>query len=171
MAAIAVKQGKMTLGDFILVNQFMLQLFLPLGFLGFVYREIKAALANIERLFDVLEQKAYLQAHSGEKTLSVIEGRIRFVDVDFAYSQGNDVLRQFSLDVVGGETVALVGASGVGKSTVSKLLFRFYDPAAGAIEIDGIDIRSFDLESLRRNIAVVPQDCVLFNDSLLVNIR
>ncbi len=165
MAAISVEQGSMTLGDFILVNQFMIQLFLPLGFLGFVYREIKASLANIERLFEVLEQKANLQAYSGEKTLSVVEGRIRFNGVDFAYSKGKDVLQQFNLDIAGGETVALVGASGAGKSTICKLLFRFYDPVDGAIEIDGIDIRSFCLESLRRNIAVVPQD------SLRENIR
>ncbi len=171
MAAISVEQGRMTLGDFILVNQFMIQLFLPLGFLGFVYREIKASLANIERLFEVLEQKANLQAYSGEKTLSVVKGRIKFNGVDFAYSKGKDVLQQFSLDIAGGETVALVGASGAGKSTICKLLFRFYDPVDGAIEIDGIDIRYFCLESLRRNIAVVPQDCVLFNDSLRENIR
>ena len=171
MAAMAVNTGTMTLGDFILVNQFMLQLFMPLGFLGFVYREIKAALANIERLFDVLEEAPSLQPAPVDKTLTVTEGRVRFVDVGFAYASGNPVLKQLNMTIAGGETVALVGASGAGKSTVSKLLFRFYDSTAGAIEIDGTDIRSVSLESVRRAIAVVPQDCVLFNDSLRENIR
>ncbi len=171
MAAMAVNTGTMTLGDFILVNQFMLQLFMPLGFLGFVYREIKAALANIERLFGVLEEAPSLQPAPVDKTLTVTEGRVRFVDVGFAYASGNTVLKQLNMTIAGGETVALVGASGAGKSTVSKLLFRFYDPTAGAIEIDGTDIRSVSLESVRRAIAVVPQDCVLFNDSLRENIR
>jgi len=171
MAAMAVDAGTMTLGDFILVNQFMLQLFMPLGFLGFVYREIKAALANIERLFGVLEETQSLQPAPLDKTLTVTEGRIRFADVGFAYASGNPVLQQFNMTIAGGETVALVGASGAGKSTVSKLLFRFYDPTEGAIEIDGTDIRAVSLDSVRRAIAVVPQDCVLFNDSLRENIR
>ena len=171
MAAMAVDAGTMTLGDFILVNQFMLQLFMPLGFLGFVYREIKAALANIERLFGVLAETQSLQPAPLDKTLTVTEGRIRFADVGFAYASGNPVLQQFNMTIAGGETVALVGASGAGKSTVSKLLFRFYDPTEGAIEIDGTDIRAVSLDSVRRAIAVVPQDCVLFNDSLRENIR
>ena len=171
MAAMAVHAGSMTLGDFILVNQFMLQLFMPLGFLGFVYREIKAALANIERLFGVLEESPSLQPAPLDKVLSVSAGRIRFANVGFAYAPGNPVLQHLNLNIAGGETVALVGASGAGKSTVSKLLFRFYDPTEGAIEIDGTDIRSVSLDSVRRAIAVVPQDCVLFNDSLRENVR
>jgi len=171
MAAMAVHAGSMTLGDFILVNQFMLQLFMPLGFLGFVYREIKAALANIERLFGVLEEPPSLQPAPLDKVLSVSAGRIRFANVGFAYAPGNPVLQHLNLNIAGGETVALVGASGAGKSTVSKLLFRFYDPTEGAIEIDGTDIRSVSLDSVRRAIAVVPQDCVLFNDSLRENVR
>ena len=171
MAAMAVDAGTMTLGDFILVNQFMLQLFMPLGFLGFVYREIKAALANIERLFGVLAETPSLQPAPLDKTLVVTEGQIRFADVEFAYASGNPVLKKLNMTIAGGETVALVGASGAGKSTVSKLLFRFYDPTAGAIEIDGTDIRTVTLDSVRRAIAVVPQDCVLFNDSLRENIR
>ena len=171
MAAVSVNQGTMTLGDFILVNQFMLQLFMPLGFLGFVYREIKGAMANIERLFGVLEQAPSLAPAPTDKTLSVTEGRIRFADVGFAYAPGNPVLQAFNMTITGGETVALVGASGAGKSTLSKLLFRFYDPTEGAVEIDGTDIRSVSLDSVRRGIAVVPQDCVLFNDSLRENIR
>ena len=171
MAAVSVNQGSMTLGDFILVNQFMLQLFMPLGFLGFVYREIKGAMANIERLFGVLEQAPSLVPAPTDKTLSVTEGRIRFADVGFAYAPGNPVLQAFNMTIAGGETVALVGASGAGKSTVVKLLFRFYDPTGGAIEIDGQDIRGVTQQSLRRAIAIVPQDCVLFSDSLLENIR
>mgnify|MGYP001235311355 FL=1 len=171
MAAVSVNKGTMTLGDFILVNQFMLQLFMPLGFLGFVYREIKGAMANIERLFGVLEETPSLSPAPTDKTLTVTEGRIRFADVGFAYAPGNPVLKQFNMTVAGGETVALVGASGAGKSTLSKLLFRFYDPTEGAVEIDGTDIRSVSLDSVRRAIAVVPQDCVLFNDSLCENIR
>ena len=171
MAAVSVNQGSMTLGDFILVNQFMLQLFMPLGFLGFVYREIKGAMANIERLFGVLQETASLAPAPTDKTLTVTEGRIRFADVGFAYASGNPVLQQFNMTIAGGEAVALVGASGVGKSTLSKLLFRFYDPTEGAVEIDGTDIRSVSLDSVRRAIAVVPQDCVLFNDTLRENIR
>ena len=171
MAAVSVNKGTMTLGDFILVNQFMLQLFMPLGFLGFVYREIKGAMANIERLFGVLEETPSLSPAPTDKTLIVTEGRIRFADVGFAYAPGNPVPKQFNMTVAGGETVALVGASGAGKSTLSKLLFRFYDPTEGAVEIDGTDIRSVSLDSVRRAIAVVPQDCVLFNDSLCENIR
>ena len=171
MAAVSVNKGTMTLGDFILVNQFMLQLFMPLGFLGFVYREIKGAMANIERLFGVLEETPSLSPAPTDKTLTVTEGRIRFADVGFAYAPGNPVLKQFNMTIAGGETVALVGASGAGKSTLSKLLFRFYDPTEGAVEIDGTDIRSVSLDSVRRAIAVVPQDCVLFNDSLRENIR
>ena len=171
MAAVSVNQGSMTLGDFILVNQFMLQLFMPLGFLGFVYREIKGAMANIERLFGVLEETPSLAPAPTDKTLAVTEGQIRFADVGFAYAPGNPVLKQFNMTIAGGETVALVGASGAGKSTLSKLLFRFYDPTEGAVEIDGTDIRSVSLDSVRRAIAVVPQDCVLFNDTLRENIR
>ena len=171
IAAVSVNQGSMSLGDFILVNQFMLQLFMPLGFLGFVYREIKGAMANIERLFAVLEETPSLQPAPSDKTLMVTEGRIRFTEVGFAYTLGNPVLQKFNLEIAGGETVALVGASGAGKSTLSKLLFRFYDPTQGAVEIDGTDIRSVDLDSVRRAIAVVPQDCVLFNDTLRENIR
>jgi ABC-type transport system involved in Fe-S cluster assembly fused permease/ATPase subunit len=171
MAAVSVNQGTMTLGDFILVNQFMLQLFMPLGFLGFVYREIKGAMANIERLFGVLEQTPLLALAPTDKNLSVTEGRIRFAEVGFAYAAGNPVLQAFNMTIAGGETVALVGASGAGKSTLSKLLFRFYDPTEGAVEIDGTNIRSVSLDSVRRAIAVVPQDCVLFNDSLRENIR
>ena len=171
MAALSVGAGDMSLGDFILINQFMLQLFLPLGFLGFVYREIKAALANIERLFKVLEEQPRISPHSGAPDLALSAGDIQFRQIEFAYRESEKVLKGFNLHIKGGQTVALVGVSGAGKSTVSKLLFRFYDPTQGVISIDGTDIREINLPSLRHAIAVVPQDCVLFNDSLRENIR
>ena len=171
MAALSVGAGDMSLGDFILINQFMLQLFLPLGFLGFVYREIKAALANIERLFRVLEERPRIAPHSAAPDLALSAGDIQFSHIEFAYRESEKVLENFNLQIKGGQTVALVGVSGAGKSTVSKLLFRFYDPTQGVISIDGTDIKEINLPSLRQAIAVVPQDCVLFNDSLRENIR
>jgi ATP-binding cassette subfamily B protein len=171
MAALSVGAGDMSLGDFILINQFMLQLFLPLGFLGFVYREIKAALANIERLFKVLEERPRIAPHSAAPDLALSAGDIQFSHIEFAYRDSEKVLEDFNLHIKGGQTVALVGVSGAGKSTVSKLLFRFYDPTEGVIRIDGTDIKEINLASLRQAIAVVPQDCVLFNDSLRENIR
>lgn len=171
MAALSVSAGDMSLGDFILINQFMLQLFLPLGFLGFVYREIKAALANIERLFKVLEEQPRIDPRSTAPDLSLSAGDIQFSHIGFSYRDSEMVLNDFNLHIKGGQTVALVGVSGAGKSTVSKLLFRFYDPTQGVIKIDGTDIREINLSSLRKAIAVVPQDCVLFNDSLRENIR
>ena len=171
MAALSVQGGNMTLGDFVLINQFMLQLFIPLGFLGFVYREIKASLANIERLFLILDQQPAVTDKPDAGTLAVAAGAIEFQQVDFGYGQERQVLSELQFRIQGGETVALVGASGAGKSTVVKLLFRFYDPTGGAIEIDGQDIRGVTQQSLRRAIAIVPQDCVLFSDSLLENIR
>ena len=171
MAALSVGAGDMSLGDFILINQFMLQLFLPLGFLGFVYREIKAALANIERLFKVLEERPRIAPHSAAPDLALSAGDIQFSHIEFAYRESEKVLEDFNLHIKGGQTVALVGVSGAGKSTVSKLLFRFYDPTEGVIRIDGTDIKEINLPSLRQAIAVVPQDCVLFNDSLRENIR
>ena len=171
MAAWHVQDGQMTIGDFVLVNQFMLQLFMPLGFLGFVYREIKASLANIEKLFTLLDRAPKVSDSDNAGSLKVSAGRIQFSDITFGYNDDRDVLSGASFEVSGGETVAVVGASGAGKSTIVKLLFRFYDPDRGAIEIDGQDIRQVTQQSLRQNIAIVPQDCVLFNDSLRENIR
>jgi ABC-type transport system involved in Fe-S cluster assembly fused permease/ATPase subunit len=171
MAAWQVRGGVLTLGDFVLINQFMLQLFMPLGFLGFVYREIKASLANIERLFELLEEQPRVQDAPGAGTLAVAAGEISFEGLAFAYSPERSVLRGVSFRIGGGETVAVVGASGAGKSTLVKLLLRFYDPDAGRVCIDGVDIRTVTQQSLRRQIAIVPQDCVLFNDTLRENIR
>ena len=171
MATTGVRNGTMSLGDFVLINQFMLQLFIPLSFLGFVYREIKASLANIERLFGILDTPAGIEEKPEDPRLSIHTGTIAFKQVCFSYRKSQPVLRDLSFTVTGGQTVALVGASGAGKSTIVKLLFRFYDPEAGVIRIDNQAINAVTPSSLRQSIAIVPQDCVLFNDSLRENIR
>ena len=171
MATTGVRNGNMSLGDFVLINQFMLQLFIPLSFLGFVYREIKASLANIERLFGILDTPASIEEKPEDPCLSIHNGTITFEQVCFSYRKSQPVLRDLSFTVTGGQTVALVGASGAGKSTIVKLLFRFYDPDAGIIRIDDQATNVVTPSSLRQSIAIVPQDCVLFNDSLRENIR
>ena len=171
MAAWEARRGVITLGDFVLINQFMLQLFMPLGFLGFVYRDINASLANIERLFAVLDEAPKVSDKPDAPALLVDAGAVEFRDVAFSYADGRPVLEKVSFRIGGGETVAVVGASGAGKSTLVKLLFRFYDPSHGSVRIDDVDIAGVTQDSLRRQIAIVPQDCVLFNDSLKENIR
>ncbi|MEM0952825.1 MAG: ABC transporter ATP-binding protein/permease [Pseudomonadota bacterium] len=171
MAATDVRSGVMTLGDFILVNQFMIQLFLPLNFLGFVFREIKGALASIEQLFALLSVKARVVDRPDAKTLQITEGAVAFEQVDFAYSAARPIIQDLSFAIEPGQNVAVVGASGAGKSTLVKLLFRFYDPDRGHIRIDGQDISDVTQLSLREAIGIVPQDTVLFNDSLFENIR
>ena len=171
MATTGVRNGTMSLGDFVLINQFMLQLFIPLSFLGFVYREIKASLASIERLFGILDTPASIEEKPEDPRLSIHNGTIAFEQVCFSYRKSQPVLRDLSFTISGGQTVALVGASGAGKSTIVKLLFRFYDPDAGVIRIDDQAINAVTPSSLRQSIAIVPQDCVLFNDSLRENIR
>jgi ATP-binding cassette subfamily B protein len=171
LAASQVRAGTLTLGDFILINQFMIQLFLPLGFLGFVFREIKGSLANIERMFELLAAKPKVIDHPDAQPLRLQGGEIRFERVAFAYAPEREILHEVSFDVPAGKTVAVVGASGSGKSTLVKLLFRFYDPTGGRILLDNQDIRRHTRESLRRSIGIVPQDTVLFNDSIIENIR
>ncbi len=171
LAVYQVRAGILTLGDFILISQYMIQLFMPLGFLGFVYREMKGAMANIEKLFALLEVRPGVTDRAGAPPLVVQDAAIRFENVSFAYQPERPILQGVSFEVQPGQKVAVVGASGAGKSTLVKLLFRFYDPTAGRVVIDGQDIAGVTLQSLRRAIGIVPQDTVLFNDTLLENVR
>ncbi|GGP45948.1 ABCB family ABC transporter ATP-binding protein/permease [Shewanella saliphila] len=170
LAAHQVSLGMMTIGDFVLINAFMMQLFIPLNFLGFVYREIRGALANIERMFDIMANVPQVEDQEGASTIRPSIGAIKFNNVSFQYDQ-RSILKQVSFDVPAGKKIAVVGDSGAGKSTIIKLLFRFYDVKSGSINIDGIDIRQLTQLALRQAIAVVPQDTVLFNDSIYENIR
>ena len=170
LAARQVAAGTMTLGDLVMVNAYMIQLFIPLNFLGFVYREIRQSLANIERLFGLLEKPVKVEDRPGAKDLEVTAGRVRFEDVHFRYHPERSILEGVSLEIPAGHKVAVVGPSGAGKSTLSRLLFRFYDVDQGRITIDGQDIRDVTQQSLREAIGVVPQDTVLFNESIGYNI-
>ncbi|WP_250464993.1 ABCB family ABC transporter ATP-binding protein/permease [Microbulbifer litoralis] len=171
LAAFNVTRGDMTVGDFVLINAFMMQIFIPLNFLGFVYRELKGALANIEKMFSLLTVKPAIEDKKDAPDLEVSAGRIEFEEVRFGYREDRKILRGISFSVAPRQKVAIVGASGAGKSTLFKLLFRFYDPNAGRILIDGRDIRGVNQDSLRRAIGVVPQEAVLFNQSILENVR
>ncbi|WP_299801781.1 ABC transporter ATP-binding protein/permease [uncultured Shewanella sp.] len=170
MAAYDVVQGEMTIGDFVLINAFMMQLFIPLNFLGFVYREIRGAFANIERMFDLLDKVPSIQDSADANNQVLTQGRVTFQQVGFSYDS-RKILDDVSFTIEAGQKVAIVGDSGAGKSTLVKLLFRFYDVDHGQICIDGHDIRSLTQNCLRKAIAIVPQDTVLFNDTLVENIR
>ncbi len=170
MAAQEVVAGTMTLGDFVMVNAFMVQLFIPLNFLGFVYREIRQALINIEKMLDLLSQKKGVDDAANATPLKIAKGCICFDNVHFSYHPKRPILKGASFVVAAGQKLAVVGSSGAGKSTLAKLLFRFYDVKAGLISIDGQDIRTVTQSSLRQAIGVVPQDTVLFNESLHYNI-
>lgn len=171
LASYEVLEGRMSLGDFVLVNAFLMQIFLPLNFLGFVYREIKGSMTNIERMFGLLKVEPKIKDTNEAKDLAVAGGAIDFDNVSFAYHQDRPILEDLSFSLSSGEKLALVGSSGSGKSTIAKLLFRFYDVQQGSIRIDGQDIKDITQHSLRSAIGVVPQDTVLFDASILENVR
>lgn len=170
MAANQVAAGAMTLGELVMINAYMIQLFVPLGFLGFIYREIREALTNIERLFGLLEAPVKVADAADAQPLQVSGGAVEFQQVSHAYDPARPILQGVDLHIPAGHTLAIVGPSGAGKSTLARLLFRFYDVSGGVIRIDGQDIRSVTQDSLRQAIGVVPQDTVLFNDTIGYNI-
>jgi ATP-binding cassette, subfamily B, heavy metal transporter len=169
-AALGVIEGRMTIGDLVLVNAFMIQLYIPLNFLGVIYREIKQSLIDMDRMFSLLEQHREIADAPGAVPLAVRGAEIRFEGVDFAYDARRQVLHDVSFVVPAGSTTAVVGATGSGKSTLARLLFRFYDVGAGRVLVDGQDVRSVTQASLRAAIGIVPQDTVLFNDTIEYNI-
>ncbi|MFD1329435.1 ABCB family ABC transporter ATP-binding protein/permease [Mycoplana ramosa] len=171
MSALAVQRGEQTIGDFVFVNAMLIQLAIPLNFIGFVYREIRQGLTDIEQMFDLLEVPAEVEDRPGAGPLAIGAGAISFRDVHFAYDPARPILKGVSFEVPAGKTVAVVGPSGAGKSTLSRLLYRFYDVQQGAITIDGQDVRDVTQKSLRAAIGMVPQDTVLFNDTIAYNIR
>ncbi|MBV7500439.1 MULTISPECIES: ABC transporter ATP-binding protein/permease [unclassified Achromobacter] len=170
MAANGIAEGRYTLGDFVLVNTYLLQLYTPLSFFGFIYREIKQALIDMERMFELLGQDREVADRPGAAPLQVSGGAVEFRDVHFGYDPRRAILKGVSFSIPAGKTVAVVGTSGAGKSTIARLLFRFYDTDSGAILIDGQDVRDVTQASVRAAIGVVPQDTVLFNDTIRYNI-
>jgi ABC-type transport system involved in Fe-S cluster assembly fused permease/ATPase subunit len=171
MAAHGIATGTATVGDFILVNAMMIQLYQPLSFMGMVYREIRQSMIDIETMLDILAQNPEVADRPGAAPLVVSDGRLAFENVHFHYDHGRRILAGVSFEVPAGKTVAIVGPSGAGKSTLSRLIFRFYEPESGRITIDGQDIAAVTQESLRAAIGIVPQDTVLFNDTIAYNIR
>ena len=165
-----VVAGHMTLGDLVMINAFMIQLYIPLNFLGVIYREIKQSLTDLDKMFALLEREREIADTPGALPLQVAHGQVRFDHVDFSYEPNRQILHDVSFEIPAGKTVAVVGPSGSGKSTLARLLYRFYDVQAGVITIDGQDLRSVTQGSVRQRIGIVPQDTVLFNDSVAYNI-
>ncbi|MEI8700049.1 ABCB family ABC transporter ATP-binding protein/permease [Mesorhizobium sp. ISC15] len=171
LSALEVQAGTQTVGDFVFINAMLVQLSVPLNFIGFIYREIRQGLTDIEQMFDLLDVPQEIVDRPGAKPLAVGAGKVEFRDVHFSYDPNRKILKGISFEVPAGKTVAIVGPSGAGKSTISRLLFRFYDIQGGKILIDGQDIGDVTQESLRAAIGMVPQDTVLFNDTIAYNIR
>ncbi len=171
LAAVGVGEGTMTIGDFVAVNTFLIQLYLPLNLLGFAYRETTQSLVEMDKMFELLAVERDIRDEPGAPALNVNGGRLEFRDVSFHYNPDRQILKKVSFEVPPGKTVAIVGPSGSGKSTISRLLFRFYDPVEGSVLIDGQDLKSVDQASVRQAIGIVPQDTVLFNDTIGYNIQ
>ncbi|WP_041413902.1 ABCB family ABC transporter ATP-binding protein/permease [Sinorhizobium fredii] len=171
ISALAVRSGEQTIGDFVFINAMLIQLAIPLNFIGFVYREIRQGLTDIENMFDLLDVQAEVVDRPNAKELDIGRGAVAFKDVYFAYDPARPILKGISFEVPAGKTVAVVGPSGAGKSTLSRLLYRFYDVQRGSITVDGQDVRGVTQKSLRAAIGMVPQDTVLFNDTIAYNIR
>ncbi len=170
LAALGVQAGELTVGDFVLVNAYMIQITMPLNFLGTVYREIRQALVDMRQMFDLLDEPTEIKDHAKAPTLKIASGHLYFKKVSFSYDQERQILKEITIDVPAGKTVAIVGPSGSGKSTIGRLLFRFYDVTNGAVLIDGQDVRNITQDSLHQAVGVVPQDTVLFNDTIHYNI-